>query len=230
MRNYNKRTENTKHLYEGLQSFFKKNIGIKQMMSKLTPTEMDDYNEEYRIEYTDKLDRFLKETEDEIIIVAEKLNFDTKAIEAVKKHFIKTKETLLIDSYQKGVIQEVYEEIISSMSEKLVDEVKERFIGYTVENSNNLVALINKTKSVNELLYVIHLYISNNDKLLKAMPVIATKKNQINQGYPITLYGEKTELSQELFNKFPLNLDCGETNIISMQNRILMMIRDRGHA
>ncbi len=48
MRNYNENAENTKQLYVGLQSFFKKDVGIKEMISKLAPTEMEDYNEEKR--------------------------------------------------------------------------------------------------------------------------------------------------------------------------------------
>ncbi len=128
---YNERTEdmgkeNAKKLFDGQLHFYKKDTEIKETMLKLAPTEMDDYNEESRIEYTDKLNKFLKETEDEIIIIAEKSNFDTKVMEAIKKYFTKAKETLLIGSYQKYVGQEMYRKTISSMSKKLMDEVERK--------------------------------------------------------------------------------------------------------
>ena len=44
------------------------------------------------------------------------------------------------------------------------------------------------------------------------------------------MYGEETELSRKLFEGIPEDLDVGCTEIVSMPNKILMMVRDRGHA
>lgn len=60
------------------------------------------------------------------------------------------------------------------------------------------------------------------------MPIIGTKKNEFS--YNIVLYGEENKISQEIFEKFPKDLDVGDTDIVSMEDRTLMMIRDRGHA
>lgn len=40
----------------------------------------------------------------------------------------------------------------------------------------------------------------------------------------------KNEFSQKIFEFIPNNMDVGDTDIISLKNKILMMIRDRGHA
>ena len=60
------------------------------------------------------------------------------------------------------------------------------------------------------------------------MPIIGTKKNSF--GYDITLYGEENEVSKRIFANLPPNLDVGCTDIVSMEDRTLMMVRDRGHA
>lgn len=231
MENYNQKEENieTQKMYEALKSFFKMDMKLKEAMSRLAPTELDDYNEETRIEYTDKLDKFFKETEIELSIMSQKFGFGLEVSEAIKNHFNKAKESLLIGSYKKGIGQDVYIKQISGMDEKLVEEVKEKFVGYTMESPDDLVELINKSKSINELLHVMHSYIINNDEILQAMPNIDEKENRVT-GDSITLYGEPTELSQKIFDDFPINMDCGYTDIISMENRIIMMIRDRGHA
>ena len=161
--------------------------------------------------------------------MSQKFGFGSEVSEAIKNHFDKSKESLLIGSYKRGIGQDVYMKQISGMDEKLVEEVKEKFVGYTMESSEDLVELINKSKSINELLHIMHSYIINNDEILQAMPSIDEKENQVT-GDSITLYGEQTELSQKIFNDFPTNIDCGYTDIISMENRIIMMVRDRGHA
>lgn len=115
------------------------------------------------------------------------------------------------------------------MDENLIEEVKKKFVGYSPLTLGHLPELINKAKTINELLHVIHSYIINNEFILQSMPVIATKKNGVSRD-SMVLYGEKTELAQKLFDAIPSDLDCGHTDIISMQDRILMMIRDRGHA
>ncbi|MGN1299232.1 MAG: hypothetical protein ACI4UE_04550 [Candidatus Scatovivens sp.] len=213
-------------LFEGLKNFFQVDMKIKESLLQLAPSEIDDYNEETRIEYTDKLYRNLKELETEFINCIQELKFESSIKEAIESHFNKARESFLISRYDSGTIRKLYAEQFSDMNPKLIEEVKEKCVGYTLRK--DLGNLIDKSKSINELLHVMHSFITNDDKLLQSMPVIATKEN--SEGYPITLYGTETELTRELFEHFPNELDCGDTDIISMEDKILMMIRDRGHA
>lgn len=89
-------------------------------------------------------------------------------------------------------------------------------------------SMINDVESINELLHITHSSIINDDELLQSMPVLETKKNSF--GYDITLYGEENEVSKGIFLNLPLDLDVGYTDIVSMKDRTLMMVRDRGHA
>lgn len=202
---------------------------IKQELLKLAPTEKDDASEESRMEYADKLYKAIRDLEAEFIDISQNLlGENSSVIEIVKAHFSKAKEAFLLGHYSPGVIQKLYKEKFSDMSPKLVEKVKSEFVGYT-ESRGYLADVINQSGSVNELLHVMHSYVLNNEGLLKALPVIETKNNIEN--YPITLYGEETELSKRLFEEFPVDLDyVGWTEIVSMPNKILMMVRDRGHA
>ena len=134
----------------------------------------------------------------------------------------------MISHYESGKIQRIYDKEFCSMNEKLIETVKNQCVGYTFMDTQTLQGLINKSKSINELLHTMHSYIVNNKEIMQSMPILAKKENAIKE--PIVLYGEQTKISKKIFDEFPLELDCGATDIISMDEKILMMIRDRGHA
>lgn len=215
-------------IFESLKKFFISDMKIKETLLKLSPNEIDDWNEESRIEYTDKLYKGLEKLEIEFNTIVENFDFDSEISEAIKEHFDKARERFLIGDYNQGVCIGLYQEQFSHMSEKLIEEVKDKCAGYTYHDPNKLKQLINEAGSVNELLHVMHSYIVNNEEIIQDIPVIDTKDN--DEGYPIILYGEETKLSKKIFDDFPLESDCGWTDIISMQDKILMMIRDKGHA
>lgn len=219
----------TTNMYKALQDFLIMDMKIKENMFKLAPNELDEYNEESRIEYSDKLADFVNEIQIQFNDISKEFDFGSEVNEAIDNNFKKYQKTLLIGKYKEQITQEIYEKVVSKLRENLVEEVKDKCVGYTVGGKENFIQLINKSKSINELLHVFHSYIMNNEKILQSMPVIETKSNKIS-GDNITLYGTETELSKKLFYDFPSNLDCGYTDIISIKNRILMMIRDRGHA
>lgn len=213
---------------EALKKFFIRDLKIKEKLLKLAPTSLDDWNEESRIEYTDKLVKSLKELEIEFLQIAQELDFEPEVVEAIKTYFVRSREKFLIGHYNQGISQEIYQKQFSDMNLKLIEEIKDKCVGYKINNSHNLAELIGKAKSINELLHIMHSYIVNNDELLQSMPILAIKKNNNNE--PIVLYGEKNEIAQKIFEDFSVELDCGITDIVAIQDKILMMIRDRGHA
>lgn len=216
-----------KRMYEALKKFFKTDMQIKEAMSKLAPTELDD--KENGIIYTDKMYKFFKETEKQLLSIIQDFKLGQNASQAVRDFFDKSQTKFLKTAYNNPNIQDLYRNQVSNMDEKLIEQVKYSLIGYAPFRQDNLSNLISKSKTVNELLHVIHSYIVNNENIMESMPIIDSKRNGVS-GDKMTLYGEPTELSQKLFNEIPEDLDCGITDIISMQDRILMMIRDRGHA
>ena len=227
IKNVSQEETQRKRMYEALKKFFKTDMQIKEAMSKLAPSELD--NKENGIEYTDKMYKFFQVTEKQLFSIIQDFRLGQNVSQAVREFFDKNQEKFLKTAYNNPNIQDLYRNQVSNMNEKLIEEVKYSLIGYVPSRQENLSELISKSKTVNELLHVIHSYIVNNENIMESMPIIDSKSNGVS-GDKMTLYGEPTELSQKLFNEIPEDLDCGITDIISMQDRILMMIRDRGHA
>ena len=221
-----KENEDRNRVLEGLKKFFANDMKIKKTLVKMTPTELETCNEEKRIEYVDELYKSLREIESQLLDGISSFDFYPIVKDEIKHFFDGIKEKMVIADYDSETIQKIYKENFSSMNAEVIEEVKQNCVGYTYRN--DLPQLIQKTKTVNELLHVIHSHITNNQDILQTISIIDTKKNKEN--YAITLYGEENELSRKLFEEFPLDMMCGWTDIIAMQDKILMMVRDRGHA
>ncbi len=214
--------------FEHLKQFFKTDMKIKNLLMRISPEEMDDYNEKSRIEYIDNLYKQIKDLEEEFKVISKNFNFGEEVDKVINEYFSKLKQKLLISQYNKGVNNSIYENNFSNMSEELIEEVKNNFVGYTLSGTTDLARLIKKANSINELLHIFHSYITNSEKIMESMPIIETKENEYN--YAITLYGEETNMARKIFEDFPENLDVGNTDIVAIQGKTLMMVRDRGHA
>ena len=213
---------------EALKRFLKKDLEIKNELMKLAPTPADDFNESTRISYVDRLYDSLKEFEYQFQSSLKGLTLGKTVDTSIKKFFGKLKKNLEIGSYDRGVCQTVFQKCFSDMSNNLIEDVKENFFGYSMFYEAELNLLINKADTINELLHICHSYVMNNERILRSTTELGKKENDFD--YSIKLYGEKNEISEELFKNFPLDLDVGNTDIVSIQDQILMMVRDRGHA
>lgn len=210
---------------ENMQKFFKYNIEIKNILYSTMPKETDRYNKESIIDYSDKLFRAINDIEYYINVTLENFNFSDEAKKYFKKFIGALKFELNKCGYNFDRLKKFYEVCFANMNEELINEVGENCVGYSLYRGMNL----SKAKSFNEILHVVHQTIVNNEKNLQSLPKIEEKKNQT--GYPISLYGKDTELCKMLFNNFPLELSCGWTDIVSLDdNNIIMMVRDRGQA
>lgn len=195
---------------------------------ELAPTPTDDFDESTRIAYVDKIYNSLKDFEYLFQSSLKGLKMGKDVDKSVKIFFKKSKENLAIGSFGKGSSQTIFQRFFSDMSKSLIENVKDNFVGYTGYGEEELSMLINEAGTINELLHICHSYIMNNERILGSITKLDEKKNDF--GYPIKLFGEKSEISEDLFEKFPLDLYVGWTDIVSIQNQILMMVRDRGHA
>ncbi len=77
--------------FEVLKKFFQNDMKIKEIILNLAPTELDDYNEKYRIEYTDKLNKVVKELEPIFVDTAKEFKFGQEVENAIKAHFARDK-------------------------------------------------------------------------------------------------------------------------------------------
>lgn len=235
-------TEETK--FEGVKQFFKEDAKLKQTMMNLAPSQEEIQSTKAKIEYTDKVEKKLKSIILEFKIIAQKLGIqiDSQLDEFHKRAIIELTKSL---KHPNG-IEEFYKNSISNMDTNFVEEVKHEFVGYTCFMEKSLQDEIQKAKSINELLHVVHSFIVNNDELLKSMPVIENKKyykpewierfNEKGKEVPeswanqVTLYGEENPVARNLFEGYPVDTKSQWVDILGFDNKILIMARDLGHA
>lgn len=221
--------ENKMKNLEAMKEFFERDMKIKETLMSLAPTEADDYDELSRMEYVDKLEKGLDSLEYDTLASIKKFGFGEELNNTIREYFANKKKSMAVGKYEAGICQKIYNSEFASMSENFIEEVKEGFVGYAFfSNPSKLPGFVKKAKTVNELLHSIHSSIVNNDEILESMPQMGTKRNTIEE--PITLYGEENEVAEKIFKEFPLEMNCGITDIVSLKNKVLMMIRDRGHA
>lgn len=211
-----------------LERFFLLDLKIKRTLFQLKPPSKEEsVSDEYIFKYVDNLYDELKYIYGELKDIFNDFNlylFDDKLDELYKKWY----NNLSKCGYDRDKLEAYYLNNIADMSEELVSSVKKNFIGYSMFES--VGACLENVKTINEILHVIHSYIVNNERLYQELNVISQKNNNYN--YPITLYGQPGEISKKIFNSFSNEINCGWTDIVSLEknNKIYMMIRDLGHA
>lgn len=210
---------------QNIEKFFKYNFEVKKTLHFVVPKEEYRYSKDTLIEYSDKLFQALNDVEYYMNVILEDFNFSNEDKSYLKKFIKVLKDELIKCGYDYNKLKNFYNAFFANMSEQLVNEVGNKCVGY----SFNTGVPLKEAKSINELLHVIHQTIVNNANILQALPKISEKNNDEN--YPITLYGREDIAARTLYESFPKELSCGWTDIVSLSNnRIIMMIRDRGHA
>ena len=111
------------------------------------------------------------------------------------------------------------------MTPDFINSVKQECIGYYYGTTSS----IETANSLNEVLHFLHSYIINNENILQSISLINQKQNEFD--YPIQLRGNKSEIFEDLFEKFPTDIDVGWTDMVIInEKKLIMMVRDRGHA
>ena len=226
-----KNTEENKLL--GLKEFFREDVKIKQEMINLVPSSIDLQSEDARIEYTDKVDKFLKSFKLEINLILNKLGININ--DEIDLFFEKKTNQLANSLKTIEDIEKFYQDCISNIDIEFIEDVKKNNVGYSIENKV-LQNQLHNVKTINELLHLLHSYVINNEEILKSLPEIETKKvfnpySIGDFGIEISLYGDNNNnVSKELFDNFPSDNKAGMVHIIGLDNNVLIMARDLGHA
>ncbi len=216
------KTEN----FEKLNRFFEANLRIKEAIATSAPPGIFQYFDEEK--YSNKLEENIKFIFSELRNIVKDF-FGQASIFYLKVQQLEvdTKHEFYKCGLDKKKLREFYNNFISYMSPEFVALVKESCVGYTIDNRK--YDPMDKFTTVNELLHYLHCYIMNSNFLYQSIPLISEKKNFFN--YPITYRGTKTEMFDSIYENFPLDLDVGHTDLISLNDKkLLMMVRDRGHA
>ena len=212
--------EKNKYLKQ-IEKFFRNDLLIKKAMYESA------YNDSYGLDidsltkYSDYLSKVLEYIQ---ALLEEMVNHNEYEVEQLKNKFSKYKEELINCGLNREKLRQFYEKNISNMSEELVDKVSKNCVAYGCGGMS-----LSPCESINEILHTIHQRLINNEYLYQKLPKIEEKQN--NKKFSIVLYGDKeSKLARELYDNFPLDIEVGWTDILSIDDRVIMLIRDKGHA
>lgn len=208
------------------KNFFKTDLRIKRELMTSAPEPSDDYDESSRMEYVDEAYRTFKGFRSDFAQIERDFHFGDFISGATDDFFHRGAEHFAPGNYNSGITEKIYRNEFTDMRPDFVEQVKDECVGYTF--GGNLGALIQDSRTVNELLHAYHSYIMNNENILQGVPAVDEKEN--DYGYNITLRGDDSPLSRQVFDAIPDNLDVGNTDIIGADEHVMMMVRDRGHA
>lgn len=212
---------------EKIEKFFKLDLKVKELIMKCKISNLD-CDLESSMKAAKNLLETLEIIEDYLTNMIGFMNLPSRSIEIIQNKCLMCESLIINSNYDFNKLNNIYRRYFSNMDEELIDEVNNNIFGYNMSSLSNYLKILDKCQSMNEILHTIHSYVVNNENFYEKIPIIDSKKNE--QGYPINYRGEKNELSEDIYMNFPLDMNCGWTNILSFNNEVLMMVRDRGHA
>ena len=219
-----------KENYEKLKKFITKDYKIKkEMIDMRPPLDTDAISHDAMVKYTDNAYDSLRFIIRELKNMSEMYDDNnqtfSKKLEELSKiwidEFIKCKTDI-------NKLRAFYKAVVTDMDAEIIDDVARNCVGYAPYFMPTYA--VKKSNTINEMLHIIHSFVMNNEQILKSSNVV--KRKILSNTYPVTIYGEENDISMNLFENFPNELDVGWTDIISFGNigKVFMMVRDRGHA
>ena len=212
--------------------FFDDDLKVKKLINELFPNEMDFYNMESKFKYADKILEQLSKIELYINRILINYNLPITILEQFKSKICELQKYInsrsfyeLLNQGYSAVLKFIHSNI-SDMRPEFVDSVRKGFLGYYCFYGSGVLNPI----TINEFLHYIHSYIINNDHFYSLIPAIRTTGEKDNWN-GISLRGISNELGNKLYETIissNLNSDC--IDIINLENRMLIMARDLGHA
>ena len=206
-----------------LKLFFKYDLEVKRILNEIVPLEQYAYNNDSVIKYNELLFKAFKSFKFYFSKMVKLLNYNNIEQKNLINLLNKIEEKLICCSMNFYEMSKFYNENFSGMRKELVDYVRENCIGYTINRNVSL----DKAETINELLHIIHQTVVNDEKIYK-QNLLEQKIN--DEGFLISLYGEENKMAKNIFVNYPKEMSCGETDILALDDLILLMIRDRGHA
>lgn len=209
-----------------LKKFFDYNMKIKRILYECASNKyMDGYDTSYSIAYADKLYKAFEDIEYYMTNISN-LFLSENYQKYIKALFAVYKEEIFKCGSDFNKLRCFYENYFSDINVELANEVRETCVGYYMFNSG--FSLIKKAKTVNEILHVMHAAIVNDETTYGNIPLIGRREN--NNGKYIDLVGVKSDVASEILNSFPNEIYSDRVNIMSFGNKVLLMVRDVGHA
>jgi hypothetical protein len=203
--------------------FFDYDIRIKNMIVSLIPNK-ELYDKEEQVSYLDNLYKGLKDIEYYILKINKLLKLD-ELNEDINEFFDNLKADLDATGYRYRRVISFYEAFITDMHSSFVRKVNESIYGYS---DIKIKDVFNEITTVNELIHFYHMYIINNENIYRNTPVLEEKKYDNNN--KVVLCGDNNIKAKEIFDNILNDKNYGDTYILSLDNKIIIMVSGLGHA
>lgn len=215
---------------EKIEKFFNDDIDIKNLMYEAAYNDNYGYSPQALAQYSDYLDKVLKYTEDkfEEMIYLSSYIYESEREQNLKNlhnKFKKIEKELINSGLNKDKLQSFYENNISSMRESFIERVNNEVYAYGGGSSRTF----EEAESINEILHLLHHQMINNEYIYNGLPKVSEKYKY--KGFEISLYGKNiSSLAESIFDKLSPE-EFGEgADILSLNDKILMLMRGSGHA
>lgn len=213
-----------------IEQFFKDDIDIKNLMYEAAYNDNYGYSIEALTQYSDYLEKVLKYVEEELVEMIYLSNYMYESerdneLKNLHKKFKNFQKELINCGLNKEKLEYFYKNNICSMSENFIEKVNSTVHAY----GGGGISLIGDSNSINEILHVLHQQMTNNEYVYEGLPKVKQKGEY--QGYEISLYGKNiTPFAEEIFDKLSSNEFKERADILSLDNKVLMLVRGAGHA
>lgn len=211
-----------------MEAFFDLDLEIKKLLNANIPEEDYNANENTRFNYASKLEKIMNTIELSFDKIVKWFKLDSSLIDYFDKYFKALKEKLVATNYDYDKLIKFYQTYFSNLNPNFVADVKSKLFGYYSMANKNFLILIQEATSINEILHAIHFYITNNYEIYQSMPVTLKEKTVLD--YPITLYGNNDVIEKNILHALKDYEKIGYTDILALKDRILLLIRNCGHA
>ncbi len=218
--------------------FFKYDLAIKKELIKLKYPDENNLTDEDLFKYYDLLVSGIQEIRRYFLQMVKSLGW-TSEEKVINKFFDNLDSELKNMSYNYNKLKSFYINRLSDMREEFIETVNYDNIGYTMHFGTDM----HLAKTVNEMLHAIHKYVINNESILQNLPIQEVVKRPFSitspyDGYTITgednytLYGDDNELAKDILHNLDIKSNAGVTDIVAINSsqKIIMMVRDKGHA
>lgn len=209
-----------------VEKFFMNNSIVKELIYSLKPNESDSINKEAKMNYIAKFLKTLGQLKKILLDMSTSLYNDESVNKLISGRFEEYEKLIMSNCYD---LDNIYEQCCFNLNNRLVEKVQSEFSGNDLFTKyKDTKKILNNSTSINEIAYVLHAAIVNNEAYYKSVPEIAKKYNDF--AGQVTFRGIATDLGKNLFCEFPLDVETSDTDIVALNNKILMMIRDREHS
>ncbi len=223
-----------------LEKMLNNNIFIKETLHKMAPNEEYFSSVAVSMQYSDMFLKYLDLLKRTFNNMLDDFGLEVFTKVEMEELFLTIERDVVRNYGNLNVTKTLFEKHISSMREDFVESVSKGYMGYYLMSGVGVM----KPITLNELLHLHHFATLNNERLFDRMPLITKgtdpKTSFIEEGpwQGVEYFGKETKFSNKIYeaiynimyNSPKFSSFKSLAHVISLNNKIIVMIRDLGHA